>query len=239
MLLHPSARICGAALLLILSSAAIAQAGPAPSHLRIKANGDRAVCQALVINETDVMQADQNYSRDTISNSSNADIELGSEVVGRRNVEGDLEQTSHLIQWTSNAWHNANVRVAQYDFLNNGKAQTVYHLSDESHYFAGDIFIVTDASVPEATVAAAIEKLDQSDRGFDDTHRFAAQLGWHAFSGAEMFYGRARYTYIAPFRFQDKTYLVATGGRPGPAWITYEPQPSGRLKERCYFFQTK
>jgi hypothetical protein len=206
----------------------------AKAGITFKGFGDESLCRALIVDEARLSNAP--YGRDAIANPRNAVIPLGGEVVSMLNVDHDLEKDAQPMSSGSDEFHNAFVSVSHFDFMNSGKAQNVYHLYESNHYFDGDIFIVTGADVPETTVAAVIDDLDSSSGDLETAHDVAAAHGWFGFTGGEMFYRSTRYTTLAVFGFKGRTYLAATGLRPGPVAVILQPLPDGHMKDACLFY---
>lgn len=210
----------------------------AKGRITFKAMVDKTLCQSMIVDESKVMAADGNYGRDAISNARNADMPLGGEVVTMLNLNTTLEITAKVISSAQNIGA-FDVSVSNFDFLNNGDEQHLYHVSDATHYFDGDIFIVTGTDVPESQAEAVIGALSTPSGNLDAVHEIAAIHGWYAFSGSQTRYRSTRYTTMAIFEYKGRTYLAATGIRPGPIAIVMQPQSNGLLKEACLFYYHK
>jgi hypothetical protein len=227
----------GAIGLLLLAGIDRAQAAPV-QRLAVKAFGDKDLCRAMVFDES-TLPADADYTRDTISDALNADMPQGSEVVSLHHVIGDMEATAHPMDSQSTDFENAATKVTTLDLLNTSKPQNVYHLSGSSHYFAGDIFIVTDQSIPERTVAPVIDAMASPSGDLDEAQRVAKAHGWLAFTGGQTFYASVRYTGMSLFQFKNTAYLVSIGMKPGPVAVVSKPLPNGQLKTMCLFYAAK
>jgi len=250
--------VCCSLIALLLSSAAVAQdmsaqdvsaqetvaqASPTQEtvaqatgqHLTFKAFGDKSLCSSLIFDESKV-PPDSDYGREF--DYRNADIPEGGEVLSLSKIPGgdSLEKDAHPLDTQSTEFQNTETKVSTFDFLNNGKLQNVYHLYESSHYFDGDLYIVTDASVPEKDVATVIATLASPDGGLDDAEKTAKAHGWLAFTGGETFYGSVRYTTMTVFKANKTTYLVNTGQKPGPVATVSKPLPNGQMKDVCFFY---
>lgn len=200
--------------------------------ITFKSFGNAALCRAMIVDSTKVDISPW----DAISHPRNSPIPDDGVIVSMFNVGHDLEADARPMMSTSKEWKNGHVAVSHFDLLNSGTAQNVYHIYSSSHYFDGDIFIATDAAVSEETVAVVIDGLISPSGDLEHVRDVAASHGWIAFTGAETFYRRPRYTTLAAFSFKGKTYLAATGLRPGPIAIVLEPLPNGRMKNACFFY---
>jgi hypothetical protein len=200
-------------------------ARPPVGSMVIQDATNEQLCRRLVLDEakTQYVQGD---GRDI-----EARVPLGSEVVSLRNVGRAFRGFRNV---ELGGWRNGHVGVAELDIFNDSMPRRVFRISGGSHYFAGDLFVVTDLEVPKAQVIEMLDKQLKPSGGVDDIESDAISHGWIAFTGAHTVYRSTRYTYFKLFIVDGVCYILSFAGV-DPTAVLLQPLRSGDMKTICVF----
>jgi hypothetical protein len=127
-------------------------------------------------------------------------------------------------------------KVYEIDFDNDGREDRVLWVSDYTHYFDGDYFVILSDDVDlEAKLKRNAQR--DSDTDTDAAVQWAEAAGLSVYSGRQTPYKAVRYTHFRPIIIDGMTLLwvFPQNDEWPPTALIYKPRPNSVLERICEY----